>query len=192
MKLEALPRSAAWTHLGVRTGFEVLFVDELEPGHRLRAQTTAYEGELSWSVNYRVDLDLDWRTRRVTASNSTVEGERAVALACTNEQWTVDAVPRPDLDGCVDVDFESSSVTNTLPLQRLSFVPGEPTEVPAAFVRALDLRVERLEQRYTLLGMTDDGPEFHYESSTFDFECTLRYDRSGLALDYPGIAVRAR
>ena len=61
--------------------------------------------------------------------------------------------------------------------------------MPAAFVRS-DLRVERLEQRYTLI---EAGPErllFQYESSTFEFACELRYDRAGLVVEYPGIATR--
>ena len=192
VNLAPLARSAAWTHVGVRTGFEVLFVDELDLGHRLRGHTTAREMLFSWSVAYQVELDSDWRTRSVWATNSTVEGERDVSLVCVNERWTVNGVPRPDLDGCVDVDFESSAATNTLPLHRVSFVPGEVIEVPAAFIRADDLRVERLEQLYTLESAKDDCLEFHYDSSTFDFECELRYDASGLVLDYPGIAVRER
>jgi uncharacterized protein len=192
VNLAPLARSAAWTHVGVRTGFEVLFVEEPDLGHRLRGHTTAREKLLPWSVAYQVELDSDWRTRSVWATNSTVDGERAVSLVCENDRWAVNGVPRPDLDGCVDVDFESSAATNTLPLHRVPFVPGEAIEVPAAFIRADDLRIERLEQRYTLESVNDDWLEFHYESSTFDFECQLRFDRSGLVLDYPGIAVRER
>jgi hypothetical protein len=99
---------------------------------------------------------------------------------------------RPDLAGCQDVDFESSAVTNTLPIHRLPFVLGETFEVPAAFVQADDLSVIRLEQHYTLVSSDKDRHVFQYESATFDFACELTYDASGLVLDYPGIAVRDR
>ncbi len=49
------------------------------------------------------------------------------------------------------------------------------------------LGVERLEQGYTRL---DDDGRFAYSSSTFDLACELRYDRAGLIMDYPSIAVR--
>jgi len=61
------------------------------------------------------------------------------------------------------------------------------TRTTAAFVRADDLRVERLEQTYTRL---DDGVHFAYTSMTFSFACNLAYDTSGLIVDYPGIATR--
>lgn len=81
-------------------------------------------------------------------------------------------------------------MTNTLPIHRLDVIEGVAVDVPAAFVRADDLRVERLDQRFTLI---EAGPEqilCHHESSTFDFECELRYDGLGLVVDYPGIAIR--
>lgn len=186
MKLTALPVAASWTHTGVRVGFEVLFTGS----GRLRGRTSARESDGLWYVGYDVTVDAEWTTRKVRAVNSTADGDREVVLERDTDGWTVDGTARPDLDGCVDVDFESSAVTNTLPIHRLSFGAGTSYEVPAAFVRAEDLSVERLEQRYTLVRAEHDRFVFHYESSTFDFECELTYDASGLVLDYPGIAVR--
>jgi len=127
----------------------------------------------------------------VQASSLTNTGRSEVTLARDDAgRWTVNGEPRPELDGCVDVDFESSAVTNTLPVHRLDFIAGVGVDVPAAFVRAEDLRVERLEQRYTLIDAGPDLMVFHYESPTFEFTCDLRYDSSGLVLEYPGIAIR--
>lgn len=89
----------------------------------------------------------------------------------------------------VNVDLESSAVTNTLPVHRLSLPLGEPSDVPAAFVRATDLRVERLEQTWERL---ETAGQVAYTSSTFDVRCTLTYDGSGLVVDHPGIAQRLR
>jgi hypothetical protein len=57
-------------------------------------------------------------------------------------------------------------------------------------VRAPDLRVERLEQRYARL--EDDGEHSRYDYAAPDlgFTSELVYDEFGLVLDYPGIAVR--
>ena len=60
----------------------------------------------------------------------------------------------------------------------------------AAFVRADDLRVLRVEQLYTLRSTDPGGSTFDYESATFDFACELSFDVAGLILRYPGIAVR--
>lgn len=147
MRLTTLPGGASWTHTGVRAGFEVAFFRVLSGGHRLTGHTTAHESAALWSVGYDVSVDRSWTTVAVQASSLTNTGRSEVTLARDDAgRWTVNGEPRPELDGCVDVDFESSAVTNTLPVHRLDFIEGVGVDVPAAFVRAEDLRVERLEQ----------------------------------------------
>ncbi|KQP55814.1 putative glycolipid-binding domain-containing protein [Agreia sp. Leaf283] len=191
MRLTTPAAGASWTHRGARAGFEVAFFKDLGVGYRLTGHTTARESVELWSVGYDVTVDDSWRTVAVHSSRLTDTGKRELALTRDSAgTWTVNGELRPELDGCSDVDFESSAVTNTLPLHRLDFIEGVGVDVPAAFVRADDLSVERLEQRYTLI---EAGPEeilFHYESSTFEFSCRLRYDSSGLVIEYPGIAIR--
>ena len=191
MQMTGLPAGACWNHVGARTGFEVVFFDELSAGHRLTGHTTAQEASALWWVGYDVVVDRSWRTVRVGASNLTAAGRGELTLTRDPAgAWTANGEPRPDLDGCIDVDFESSAVTNTLPLHRIDFVEGTAIDVPAAFVRADDLRVERLEQRYTLIEVGSERLVLRYESSTFGFACELQYDRAGLIVDYPGIAAR--
>jgi hypothetical protein len=191
MRLTTPPGGASWNHAGARAGFEVAFFNGLRTGHRLSGHTTAQESSTLWSVGYDVTVDRSWRTVAVHASNLAATGKGELTLARDpGGRWIANGELRPDLDGCVDVDFESSAVTNTLPLHRLDFIEGVGVDVPAAFVRADDLRVERLEQRYTLIEAGAELILFHYESSTFEFECDLRYDSAGLVVDYPGIAIR--
>jgi hypothetical protein len=102
-----------------------------------------------------------------------------------------DSRPAPHLDGCLDIDLESSVLTNAFPVRRLRLACGQGADAPGAYVRAEDLRVERLEQRYVRLENQDTGRRFAYAAPAFDFTCVLAYDDAGLLLDYPGIAVRA-
>ncbi|MEG9227639.1 putative glycolipid-binding domain-containing protein [Aeromicrobium sp. Sec7.5] len=187
MSFADLPPQSSWRHTGARDGHEVLFHKGTPGGHLLRGHTTAIEDGAAWSVGYDVETDGSWTTRRVRAVARTAGGDLAADLERRDGAWFVDGAPRPDLDGCVDVDFESSSVTNLLPVRRLTLAIDETVSVPAAFVRADDLRVERLEQTYTRLRA--EG-RFAYTSTTFDFACELEYDGSGLIVNYPGIAVR--
>lgn len=191
MRLSTPPGGASWTHRGARVGFEIAFFEALRTGHRLTGHTSVREPSALWSVGYDVRVDHSWRTVGVEATNLSAAGRNELTLTCDAKGWwAANGERRPELDGCMDVDFESSAVTNTLPLHRLDFIERVGVDVPAAFVRADDLRVERLEQRYTLIGADSEQIVFHYESSTFEFECELRYDRSGLVIEYPGIASR--
>jgi uncharacterized protein len=73
-------------------------------------------------------------------------------------------------------------------VHRLRLEVGAGADAPAAFVRALDLRVERLEQRYARAAEF----VFTYAAPRFDYAGRLEYDVHGLLLDYPGIAERVR
>jgi hypothetical protein len=185
------PSSAAWRHLDARDGFEVVFLRSVGDSHRIDGSTTAVEDGAAWAVGYSIGLDREWVTRTARVRARTEAGTRALALEADGAgHWRVDGAAAPELDGCLDVDLESSAFTNALPVHRLRLAPGEESQAPAAYVRALDLSVQRLEQGYVRL--EDDGTRerYDYAAPAFEFACRLVYDESGLVLDYPGIAVR--
>jgi len=76
-------------------------------------------------------------------------------------------------------------------VHRLGLTTGAHAAPPAAYVRALDLRAERLEQSYARLPDEAGNQRYRYAAPAFGFTCTLVYDESGLVLEYPGIAARA-
>jgi len=164
----------------------------LEDGVRIEGCTAALEDGHPWAVDYALELDPTWTTRRARVSGRSGSGRRSVELeADGGGRWSIDGEPAPQLDGCLDVDLESSAMTNALPVRRMNLPVGGRAAAPAAYVRALDLAVERLEQTY--LRVTDEASHqrYDYASPAFGFACRLVYDESGLVLDYPGIAVRA-
>jgi hypothetical protein len=187
------PSFAAWRHRDARDGFEVVFLDAASDRSRFDGGTTAVEGGEAWAVQYVVDLAHDWTTRSARVVSRAAAGRREVRLDADGAgRWTIDGAAAPALDGCLDVDLESSALTNAFPVHRLGLAIGLRADVPAAYVRVPDLRVERLEQRYVRLDDAPDGKQrYHYSAPAFDFECRLVYDEHGLVLDYPGIAVRA-
>jgi hypothetical protein len=193
------PETAAWRHVAARTGFEVVFFRPLEGGpfdggHRIEGCTTAVEDLQTWVVDYAIDVDDGWITRRARITSRSAAGVRHTLLEADGRgDWLIDGAPAPHLGGCLDVDLESSALTNAFPVHRMRLAVGAGSAAPAAFVRAVDLAVERLDQHYT---RTPDGdasgdPRYDYAAPIFDVSCRLVYDKSGLVLDYPGLAVRA-
>jgi hypothetical protein len=187
-----LPPFAAWRHRGTRAGFEVAFLGVDPGGVRVEGHAVAIEDGRPYAVGYAIELDADWGTRSARVWGHSPAGRSAVALDSAGDaRWTVDGAVVPELDGCCDVDLEASALTNAFPVRRLALAPGEGAEAPAAYVRAFDLGVLRIEQRYARV---DDGAaeeRYDYVSPTFDFRCELRCDEAGLPLEYPGIATRA-
>jgi uncharacterized protein len=188
-----LPAHAAWRHDGAGNGFEVSFFRQVPAGGvRLAGHTAAVEDREAYAVRYEIEVDPRWHTLRARAWAWTGAGDHEVTVECDGAgHWLVNGRPRHELDGCYDIDFESSACTNTLPIHRLALDVGEGADAPAAYVRSLDLRLERLEQRYRRLPDEGERRRYDYESPRFDYAGRLTYDSAGLILDYPGIATRA-
>jgi hypothetical protein len=143
-------------------------------------------------VTYAIRLDETWTTRSARITGRSASGIRQVQLEADGlGRWQVDGEAASHLDGCLDVDLESSAMTNALPVHRMGLRVGARASAPAAYVRALDLRVERLGQDYTRTADEGRSQRYDYAAPVFDFAGRLAYDESGLVLDYPGIAVRA-
>ena len=192
MSFASLPRQAAWQHRGARTGFEVVFFSRRDSGCLIHGCTTAIEDGTPWAVEYAIELDGGGATRSARVSGRSASGYRSIVLEADGAgRWLIDGVDAPHVDGCLDVDLESSAMTNALPVRRLGLAVAMRAGVPAAYVRATDLAVERLEQVYLRSADSPTGQSYDYSAPAFDFRSRLAYDESGLVIEYPGIAVRA-
>jgi hypothetical protein len=195
MVFSPLPPFAAWHHQQARTGFEVVRFEDLHrpaDGWRVEGCTTALDEGAAWIVDYTIVVDAHWATRRAEVRSRSSSGSRTALLECDGQgTWLLNGEPAPQLTGCVDVDLESSALTNAFPIHRLLLGVGRRADVPAVYVRAVDATVERLDQRYTRLIDGSRGQRYHYAAPAFDFTCDLHYDPSGLVVEYPGLASRA-
>jgi uncharacterized protein len=193
MSFASLPPTAAWHHRGARSGFEVVYFQARSDGCRMEGWATAVEGGATWAVEYAIEVDTAWATRSAWIRGRSAAGFcTALVEADGSGQWLVDGGPAPHLDGCLDVDLEASAMTNALPVRRMGLPVGATAAAPAAYVRAVGLAVERLEQTYVRTTNEATGQRYDYTAPAFGFGARLVYDQAGLVLDYPGIAVRAR
>jgi uncharacterized protein len=180
-------QAAAWRHLGLRDGFEVVFLEPARGGHLLEGHVAAVEEGCAWGLRYQLRVDDRWATRTAVVVSIAAAGSIAVRIEGDGQgRWRVDDRPAPELDGCLDVDLEASACTNCLPVRRLALEPGEEAKVAAVYVRAADLGIERLEQTYRRL----EGHRYEYASSRFGYRNELLFDEDGLVVDYPDLAAR--
>jgi hypothetical protein len=192
MTFRDVPASAAWQHQTARTGFEAVFLRVDRGSIVCNGSTTAVEDGLPWIVEYAVELDARWCTRKahVRARAGTGELRETTLTSDGQGRWRVNDQAASHLEGCLDVDLESSAFTNAFPIHRLALAVGSTASAPAAYVRAMNLSAERLEQRYTRVADRGACACFDYAAASFGFECRLVYDEAGLVLEYPGIALR--
>src|SRR6516225_625824 len=186
------PATACWEHRRARSGFEVAYFRDTGNGWAVEGTTAAVEDARTWVVTYSIRLDEAWVTRSARIAGRTVSGSRETFLQSDGAgHWLINGGVAPHLDGCLDIDLESSAMTNTLPVHRLCLPAGAQADAPAAYVRALDLGVERLEQTYRRMADKAARQRYDYAAPAFGFTSRLVYDESGLVVDYPGIARRA-
>ena len=192
MPFAPLPVTAAWQHRGARSGFEVVYFQAGSGGFRIEGWTAAIEDGATWAVEYAIQVDAAWATRSAAIRGRSATGFRSTLLEADGAgHWLVDGEPAPGLDGCLDVDLEASAMTNALPVRRMALPVAAAAAAPAAYVRAVGLAVQRLEQTYARATDQAACQRYDYTAPAFDFRCHLVYDKVGLVLDYPGIAVRA-
>jgi uncharacterized protein len=193
MDFAPVPATAAWQHRDARAGFEVVYFQPFGEGSRAEGWTTAIEDGSTWAVEYLIGLDVTGATRSARVRGRSAAGYSLTLLEADGAgRWLVDGMPAAHLDGCLDVDLESSAMTNALPVRRMGLAPGARAAAPAAYIRAIGLAVERLEQTYLRAPDEAARQRYDYAAPAFGFTCRLIYDESGLVIDYPGIAVRAR
>jgi uncharacterized protein len=188
----ALPPTAAWRHVDARVGFEVVFLRREADCYHLDGHSTAVEDGEAWAVRYSLIIDSNWAPRSAHIAGRSAAGAHETQLEGDGSGgWKVEGRPAPHLAGCLDVDLEASACTNACPVHRLGLDVGQRADTPAAYVRAPDLRVERLEQSYARLADDADQTRYDYTAPGLDYTAVLVYDAFGLILDYPGLAVRA-
>lgn len=192
MAFDAPPATAAWEHREARSGFEVVYFHQLQDGWRIEGCTTAVEDRETWTVGYTIRVDHAWTTRDARICGRSASGKSSTVLEADGHgHWLIDGQAAPHLDGCLDVDLESSAMTNALPVHRIGLSIGDEASCPAAYIRASALAVERLEQTYLRLPDMDARQRYDYTAPAFQFASRLIYDESGLVMQYPGIAIRA-
>ncbi|HEY3035877.1 MAG TPA: putative glycolipid-binding domain-containing protein [Streptosporangiaceae bacterium] len=138
MSFASLPREAAWQHQGARSGFEVVFFCDQDGGCLIQGCTTAVEDGMPWAVEYAIELDGAGATRSARINGRSAAGSCSTVLEADGAgRWLVNGEDAPQLDGCLDVDLESSAMTNALPVRRLGLAVAARAAAPAAYVRAV-------------------------------------------------------
>ena len=129
-------------------------------------------------VEYRVDADDGWVTRRAHLVIAASSGTRSIELAQEEDLWTVDGRALTEAAGCVDVDLRVTPATNTLPIRRLGLDIGEHADVRAAWVGFPGLEVQPVDQTY------ERSSQDTYRYRAGDFEADLVVSEAGLVLRY--------
>jgi hypothetical protein len=180
-----LDRTIRWRPLDA-AGLEHLEITETPAGILARSVLIGEREGTHFGVYYEVELAPNWSFRSLRLERT--DGARLELNADGEGNWTDGQhLQLPELDGCIDIDVSGSPFTNTLPIRRTRFSPGEPARFTMAWIPLDTLAPVADEQIYTLL---DDG-RYLYESGDGAFRAELEVDADGLVTYYPTLFERA-
>jgi hypothetical protein len=175
-------RQICWTPWA-GPGLEHLRLSEDDGGVLADGLIVGIAADGPFRAHYRVRCDAAGHVRGVTVDP--LDGRAPLRLRADGAgAWADgDGSALPALAGCLDIDLSISPFTNTLPIRRLAFAVGEARTLTMAYIRAPELTVGPMRQRYTRLA----ADRFRYENVDSDFTAELPLDDAGLVLDYPGL-----
>jgi hypothetical protein len=139
------------------------------------------------ALAYVVHAGRDWQTTEAHVWGW--RGREAKDLRLRRDRagtWTLNDVPCPAVQGCLDLDLSFTPATNLLPLRRLALALGQSAEVRSAWLEWPEVRLTPLVQRYLRRGET----EYEYEADlpgAEQFRAMLRVQAEGWVLDYAGL-----
>ena len=165
-------------------GLEHLEIRERPDGIDFDGLVVAHVDGEALRLAYRLRCDADWTARRLEVARHGVSPD-LVFESDGKGHWTDGAgTELPELAGCIDVDIAVTPLTNTLPIRRLSWQPGQARDLLMVYVAVPEMTYQLARQRYTWLESGPSGAVFRYESGAFRRD--LWIDPDGLVIDYPG------
>lgn len=138
-------------------------------------------------VEYRIDCDEGWQTRRAQILQCLSGVYKRLCLERDQDgRWRTNGQLDETLAGCTDVDLGITPSTNTLPIRRLAMRAGAVSEVKAAWVRFPELVVAEVHQSYERVS----AKEYIYRNLNSGFTAPITLDPDGLVREYGSVWLR--
>jgi hypothetical protein len=181
-----LRQSIRWRSLE-HGGLEQLSIYEWPEAYKVRSAIVGRAGERRHGMFYEISLTPEWVFESIMLQRT--DGVMTVLSRGKHGDWFDAQVEElPQLKGCIDVDFEMTPFTNTLPIRRAPLAIGETRRFRMAYIPADTLEPFPDEQVYTRL--SDRVYQFENGEGESYFTADIAVDEQGLVTDYPGLFER--
>ena len=182
-------RTAVWKAVEY-PGMEHLTLRNEEDSMRFAGVVIGVDEGGAFRLDYSIRCDAGYKVQDVWVS---LKGVKVLRLTSDGQgtwwDWfDADAKPLPELAGCLDIDITATPFTNTLPIKRIDWKPGQTETLRMVYFSIPEMTFHADEQRYTCI----DERTFRFEQVSTGFTAVLTVDDDGLVLDYPGLFERVK
>lgn len=182
----ALRRSIRWRSLQ-HGGLEECRVYDWIESIKVRSAVVSQADETRHGVFYEMSLTPDWMFESIMLQRA--DGVMAVLSRGKDGAWyDIQVEEVPELKGCIDIDFEMTPFTNSLPIRRAPLAIGETRRFRMAYIPADTLEPFADEQTYTRL--SERVYRFENGEGADYFTADITVDEDGLVVDYPQLFER--
>lgn len=145
--------------------------------------------DIPFRIVYEVRIDAHWCVREVMISDLML-GTTLVDLHADGAGGWSDpnGMPMSQFDGCIDIDFTATPLTNILPIRRLEWQVGMTHAIDVVYIVHPQFEVFPAKQSYTCLSTGATGARYHFKMGEFERDITV--DADGFVIDYPGLFQR--
>ncbi len=163
-------------------GLEYLVLIQNDDNIEVDSTIIGYEYKTPFRLHYQIQCDAHYQLQKVILD---LAGRSPLTLITNDKvQWfDKDNQPLHALDGCVDIDISATPFTNTLPIRRLEWQPGQSRLLDMVYIKIPELTIERVTQQYTCLEKDEQTSIFEYRQP--DFSAILPIDADGFVQNYP-------
>jgi hypothetical protein len=180
-------RTVMWRRTTGNLALEQAELTWTATGPHIAGLVLAAHGDHPLRVEYRIDCDEGWHTRRIQILQRLSGASSRLRLEHDGDgRWRTNGQSDGTLAGCTDVDLGITPSTNTLPIRRLAPRIGAVSEVHAAWVRFPELAVTSAHQSYQRVS----AQEYIYRNLDSGFSAPITIDPDGLVLEYGGVWTR--
>ena len=182
----ALRKSIRWLSRQ-HGGLEQFRITDWIESIKVRSAIVSQAEETRYGVFYEASLTPDWTFESIFLQRT--DGVMVVLSRGKDGTWYDKQLePLPELEGCIDIDFEMTPFTNTLPIRRAPLAIGETRKFRMAYIPADTMEPFADEQIYTRLSER----VYRFENGEGDdyFTADITVDEDGLVVDYPQLVER--
>ena len=163
-------------------GLECLELTESKDAVVVESAVIGFEGNIPFRLCYRLRCDENFQVLGVFID--ILDRPPIYLFRRPTGQWLSDRNEElPQLAGCNDIDISATPFTNTLPIRRHDWQPGQSRSLDMVYIRIPELTIERATQHYTCLEKNQQGGLFEYSQP--GFTAILPIDADGFVQNYP-------